>query len=365
VVSLFMKAASEDYSFLTPGVRPDLRQTDGYESSIEEMWRVSDWMECLIFIGLALMLVYTVFVAARFFRRYFSARREFCSLESSGAPASQRNQKNLIAELSRGVATLKSIASTAPFLGLAGTCYGMLVLFFRGYVGSRGAFLAWISREISTALVATAAGLLVAIPAAICYNVLHTRLEKFGSNRSNVLLDAAVGSFQVAQTLSLRRRFSGFPAFALIAAPVLAILVPLFSLFQRFEAPMGLPVHALKIGVTDHDSATFLVSIGVSASGQSIVYVNSKESPWEELSSAIQGQFERPGHPLVYVEARNEVPWADVVNAIDAAQGLQAEVVLLTTTPRINPSHRLGAKRVGRTQSKLGVKTGGKKLKGP
>jgi biopolymer transport protein ExbD len=314
------------------------------------MWRVSDWVECLIFIALALMLVYTVFVTARFFRRYFSARRECRSFESDATPVSRQNQKNLIAELSRGVATLRSIASAAPFLGLAGTCYGILALFFRGYVGSRGAFLAWISQEISTALVATAAGLIVAIPAAVCYNVLRTCLAKFESNRSNVLLEAPEGSFQVAQTLSLRGRFSGFPAFALIAAPVLAILVPLFSLFQRFIVPMGLPVRTLKIGVTDHDSAPILVSIGVSTTDQSIVYVNSKEFQWNELGSAMQDQFERRAHPLAYVDAGNEVPWTDVVNAIDVAQGLQAEVVLLTTTPRINPSHQPGVKkRVGRT----------------
>jgi hypothetical protein len=290
------------------------------------------------FIALALMLVYTVFVTARFFRRYFSARRKCRSFESGATPASQRNQKNLIAELSRGVATLKSIASAAPFLGLAGTCYGILAAFYRGWFGSRGAFFTWISQQMSAALVATAAGLIVAIPAAVCYNALRTRLEKFGRNRSNVLLDAASGSFQVAQTLSLRRRFSGFPTFALVAAPVLAILVPLFSLFQRLVVPMGLPVHALKIGVTDHGSDPILVSIGVTMTGQLIVYVNSKESPWEELGSAIQGH-ERPGHPLVYVEAGNDVPWMDVVNAIDVAQGFQAEVVLLTTAPRISPSH--------------------------
>jgi biopolymer transport protein ExbD len=91
------------------------------------------------------------------------------------------------------------------------------------------------------------------------------------------------------------------------------------------------------------------------------VYVNSKESPWEELSSAIQGQFERPGHPLVYVEAGNEVPWADVANAIDVAQGLQAEVVLLTTTPRITPGHQPRVKKSRPHKIELGVRQAGKK----
>ena len=210
------------------GVCPNLWPTNGYEWSIEEMWRVSDWVEWLIFVLLFFMLAYTVLVTARFFRRYVSAHRKSSAAELGSAPPSQRCDKNLVVELRRAVENLKSIASAAPFLGLAGTCYGILAMFFRGYAVSKSQFTSEISLEISTTTVATAAGLLVAIPAAISYNTLCARLEKLERKRSNVLLGAAADSVQVAQTLPLRRRFSGFPSFALIGAPLLAILVPMF-----------------------------------------------------------------------------------------------------------------------------------------
>jgi hypothetical protein len=311
--------------------------TDSYESTIEEMWRVSDLVECLIFIALALMLVYTAFVTARFFRRYFLACRESSSLVPDFTPASQRSNKNLVAELIRGVGTLRSIASAAPLLGLAGTCYGMLCLFSRGYVGRRSGFISEISLEIPVALVATAAGLLVAIPAGISYNVLRSRLEKFESERSNALFEATSRPYGFAQTLPLRKRFSGFPAFALIGAPVLGILIPMFALMLRSPIPMGLPVHLLKIGAGDHDFSPIIISvIATNGSGRPFLYVNSKETSWDELESTIRGQLKVRPRWIVWVEGGDDVSWGYVADVIDVSRGLHAEVVLLTATPRID-----------------------------
>lgn len=299
------------------------------------MWRASDLVECLIFIALALMLVYTVFVAARFFRCYYLARRESRSLESDSGRPSQRNRKALVVELSRGVGTLKAIASAAPFLGLAGACYGILALLFRGYVGSRGLFVATISLELSTALVATAAGLIVAIPAAVFYNALRTRLEKFENSRFSTLLEATPRLYGFAQTLPLQKRFSGLPAFALIGAPVLAMLIPMFMVFQRFQIPMGLHVHVLKIGVNDRDLEPIIISVvGTSASGLPVVYVHSKKTPWDQLGAAVQRELRVHPQSAVYVQAENDVLWQHVVYVVDVAEGLHAQVVLLTAKPR-------------------------------
>lgn len=243
--------------------------------------------------------------------------------------------ENLIAELSRGVATLKSIAAAAPFLGLAGTCYGILAVFSRGYAVSKGTFFASISLETSTALVATAAGLTVAIPAAISYNALRTRLKRFESDHSSTLLEAMPRSYGLAQTLPLAKRFSGLPAFALIGAPLLAILIPMFALMLRFPIPVGLPVRLLKVGVSDRDLTSIVISV-IGTSSQPVVYVNSKETPWDELGNTLRSQLELRPHWIVYVEGGTEVPWAGVAKAIDVARGLHAEVVLLTDMSNIS-----------------------------
>src|SRR5437899_1739327 len=96
----------------TPGACPKLSLTNGSEWRIGNVWQWSDWVERSIFITLALMLGYTVFVVSRFFRNYYLARRESRALlpDSNSVRTSQPGHKRLVAELSRGVATLKAIA---------------------------------------------------------------------------------------------------------------------------------------------------------------------------------------------------------------------------------------------------------------
>ncbi len=71
---------------------------------------------------------------------------------------------------------LASIASSAPFIGLLGTVYGILVAFLRIGV-KKSASLPVVAPAIGEALVATLVGLIAAIPALILYNMLNRRLE--------------------------------------------------------------------------------------------------------------------------------------------------------------------------------------------
>ena len=298
------------------------------------------------------MLGYTVFVVVRFSSRYYTARRELRAFASGSRGTSQRSHKSLIAELGRGVGTLKSIASAAPFLGLAGMDYGILAALFRGYIGSRGSLLALFSMEMAGALAATTAGLLVATPAAVSYNVLRTLIEKFESSRSNALFDATLRSYGLAQTLPLQRRFSGFPAFALIAAPVLAMLIPMFMLLESSRRnPVGLHVHLMKMSAADQDLGAIIIRvIGTGTSGPSVVFVNSKETPWNELGNTLRSQLEVCPRWIVYVGGGDDVAWQDVANTIDVARGLHAEVVLLPATTKIESRGRVAKTERARGQ---------------
>jgi biopolymer transport protein TolQ len=71
--------------------------------------------------------------------------------------------------------TLGSIASSAPFIGLLGTVYGILDAFLR--IGrEKSASLPVVAPAIGEALIATAVGLFAAIPALIFYNMLNKRI---------------------------------------------------------------------------------------------------------------------------------------------------------------------------------------------
>lgn len=80
--------------------------------------------------------------------------------------------------LEKGLATLGTIGSIAPFVGLLGTVLGIIGA-FRGLASQSGAGHTAVSAGIAEALVNTAMGLLVAIPAVIAYNYFNTRLNRF------------------------------------------------------------------------------------------------------------------------------------------------------------------------------------------
>jgi biopolymer transport protein ExbB/biopolymer transport protein TolQ len=94
-------------------------------------------------------------------------------------------------DLKKGVASLATIGSTAPFVGLLGTVVGVITA-FQGIAATGLGGIGAVSAGIAEALVETALGLLVAIPAVWFYNYLTGRIEYFNvemDNSSSELLD--------------------------------------------------------------------------------------------------------------------------------------------------------------------------------
>ena len=83
-----------------------------------------------------------------------------------------------VSELETGIATLGTIASVAPFIGLFGTVIGVMRA-FRDLASAAGAGPGLVAVGISEALICTAAGLLVAIPAVAAFNHFNQRILRF------------------------------------------------------------------------------------------------------------------------------------------------------------------------------------------
>lgn len=88
-----------------------------------------------------------------------------------------------VAEMKENLGVLATTGATAPFVGLFGTVIG-IVGAFQG-MAKGGGGIASVSAGIAEALVATAAGLLVAIPAVWVYNYFQNRVERFTVEMSN------------------------------------------------------------------------------------------------------------------------------------------------------------------------------------
>ena len=87
-------------------------------------------------------------------------------------------------ELKRGLGGLATVGATAPFVGLFGTVVGIINA-FRGIQEQKATGLTAVAGGIAEALVATALGLFVAVPAVWAYNYFTTKIEAFDVEMDN------------------------------------------------------------------------------------------------------------------------------------------------------------------------------------
>ena len=89
-----------------------------------------------------------------------------------------------ISKISNGFTFLATVGSTAPFIGLFGTVWGIMNS-FQSIAISRNTSLAIVAPGIAEALFATALGLLAAIPAVIAYNKFNNDIIKYSQKLEN------------------------------------------------------------------------------------------------------------------------------------------------------------------------------------
>ncbi|EIF50725.1 biopolymer ExbB/TolQ family transporter [Sulfurovum sp. AR] len=88
-----------------------------------------------------------------------------------------KNKTALELDISKRLATIASIGSNAPYIGLLGTVLAIILTFY--IIGDQQDTInpGEIMKHLALALKATAAGLVVAIPATVIYNALLTRVD--------------------------------------------------------------------------------------------------------------------------------------------------------------------------------------------
>ena len=106
--------------------------------------------------------------------------------------AMHRARTQEVTRLERGLTFLATTASTAPFIGLFGTVWGIMTA-FRGLSTTTSSSIQAVAPGIAEALIATAVGLAAAIPAVVMYNrfsrqlrVLTAEMETFASEFLNI-----------------------------------------------------------------------------------------------------------------------------------------------------------------------------------
>ncbi|MFC2169479.1 MotA/TolQ/ExbB proton channel family protein, partial [Acidobacteriota bacterium] len=126
-------------------------------------------------------------ITAAGIREFLEGKEAHLSLEeqiSSAQRGCDRAANIFTQELKKGMGTLATIATSAPFIGLFGTIAGIINA-FRGMALTGSGGIGAVAQGIAEALITTAFGIGVAIIALWCFNTLNTRIEVYSGEMSN------------------------------------------------------------------------------------------------------------------------------------------------------------------------------------
>jgi biopolymer transport protein ExbD len=274
-----------------------------------------NWFGRLDVIVLALMLVYILAVVIHVSCRYYLARRAR-GIDSANWEDTRR------AVLSIEVGNLKSIALTAPYLGLAGTCLGILSAF--GAAGmEKHAYLVMTMTKVAAALVTTAAGILVAVPATCSHNYLRTRIDLLESEVLDEEVEQSGRHFRAVRRFALTKRFSQLPPFAVIAAPSLAILIAGYMTFTSFHPRTGFGIELASTRCEDvGDDPPILLHI----TNAGKLFLNQEQADWNSLAGRLSEIYSMREHRTLYLLADSGVPFQTVADALDTVGNAPATV---------------------------------------
>lgn len=126
-------------------------------------------------------------VTAAGIHEYLAAKESGLSVDEQVESASRgcdRAANLFTQDLKRGFSLLATIATSAPFIGLFGTIFGIITA-FRGMQLTGSGGIGAVAGGIAEALITTAFGILVAVIALWCYNLLNSKIEVYQAEMSN------------------------------------------------------------------------------------------------------------------------------------------------------------------------------------
>jgi biopolymer transport protein ExbB len=128
----------------------------------------------------------------------------------------ERSQNQIMAKLNGGLAFLASVGATAPFIGLFGTVWGILNALIK--IAQTGdPSITVVAGPVGEALIMTAIGLVVAVPAVLAYNWLQSRNKAIAgqlSNFANDVIGNIISNGQVRPAVSAAPAAAARPAAA-------------------------------------------------------------------------------------------------------------------------------------------------------
>src|SRR6202050_4547055 len=239
------------------------------------------------------------------------------------------------AEMKRGLSGLATIGSTAPFVGLFGTVMGIINA-FKGISNQKVTGLSAVAGGIAEALVTTALGLLVAVPAVWTFNYFTNRVEAFDVEMDN-------SSMELINYFIIPRGGRKEAMLKVHAAPVMAspnvipmadIMLVLLIIFmvitpmlqKGVTVDMAKAQNAQDMQAADKDDA---VIIAVTRDGKT--FLGNREIGLEEITNDVRDLISDRLDKTVYIRSDSRAKYGDVVKAVDEVRSAGVDNLGLLT----------------------------------
>jgi hypothetical protein len=265
-----------------------------------------DWIVRSDVILLGLMLVGVVAIAIHVSYRLSRGRRDLLG---------DRRRRQLAADLGAEVAMVGSIIVVAPYLGLVGACFATFGDFNGIGVEAESGFAA-IAPRLPLCFVTTAIGTMVAIAATCVHIYLVFRLDSL--RRERCVDDRPTKEHsRRAVKFPLSKRFSGLPAYALIAAPTFAFLAVANSPYVDPCHPTGF---AVDLETAPYDVRGRWMVLHVTE--QDKVFLNFETEDWRTLPNRLAEIYRLRADRTICLVADENVRYQKVMDAIDAVESV-------------------------------------------
>lgn len=265
---------------------------------------------------LALLFTYIFVVAIHVYCRY--------SLAGSLRVIASDRRRTPVAALNIELGGLKSIALTAPYLGLAGTCEGILSALGGGSMAHH-AFVVMIATRMALAVVPTAAAIPVAALATCFNNFLRTSIDLLECEGFEER-EQRGRHFREARRFH-QQRFPELPAFALVAVPALAIAIAGAMTFASFRTSKGFYVE-LASARCEHDVVDRLIVLHITGAGE--VFLNLDRQDRNTLAGRLSEIYRMQKGRTLYLLADSDVSFQIVAHELDTAENAGIRVSLVT-----------------------------------
>ena len=258
-------------------------------------------------------------------------RRSKTDLNSRMTTMLETGIEKQISKISKGFTFLATVGSTAPFIGLFGTVWGIMNS-FQSIAISRNTSLAIVAPGIAEALFATALGLLAAIPAVIAYNkfnhdslIYSQKLENFSKRFLTIILMAFKLNRSSKEPMS-EINVTPFVDVMLVLLIIFMVTAPLLTVGVQVD----LPESAADSLPDDQEPLT----ISINSKGE--IYIQEHQVTYQKMIPKLLAIAKNRTDTRIYVRGDKNINYGRVLEVMGTLSGAGFSKVALISEPYKN-----------------------------